>query len=253
MVGHSMSRAWLPAALMTLLACDQSLTVRADGMPLAPGEEREARPSWRLLDGWVATTVVESGEPLSRSPDSPRLPSRLEGITFFADDEPHQGGASRARGPADRGFLRLDHGDAESWLRVERDSATEWALTAIASDEDFHRGGLWAAAETGDWPLDGSDGAGEPIPGLAGSRMPVGVGNTASAPVLSDAEGALWFAGGGELFYVDAVGEGHEPARIAAAPDGIIVGLAWNTDESSLFLALQDGPEHSSIVVLSRG
>lgn len=253
MVGHSMSRAWLPAALMTLLACDRSLTVRADGMPLAPGEQREAGPSWRLLDGWVATTVVESGEPLSGSPDSLRLPSRLESIRFFADDDHEPSSARRPHGRVDRGFLLLEHGDTESWLRVERQPATEWALAATATDEVFPRRS-WAIAEhTNDWTLDERDQAGEPVPGAAGARMPEGITDAARAPMVSDAEGAVWFADGGELLYLDPSSVGAKPERVAAAPGGVIVSLAWNADESSLFLALQTGPAHSSVVVLSRG
>jgi hypothetical protein len=249
---RSISRAWLPAALMSLLACDQSLTVRADGMPLAPGEEREARPSWRLLDGWVATTLVESGEPLGRSPDSARLPSRLESIWFFADEAHEPGSEPRPHGRAERGFLRLDHGDTESWLRIERDTATEWALTA--SDDDSRDGRSWPAAErASESALDESDEALEPGAAPAGSNLLVGIGSSPTVPTVSDAEGALWFADGGELFYLDTSSKGAKPERMAAAPGGTIVSLAWNADGSSLFLALQEGPDHSSVVVLSRG
>jgi hypothetical protein len=205
MAGRYMSRTWLAAALLPLLACDQPMAPRAEGMPLAPGEEREAAPAWRVRQGLVASTVVVSGEPLTRniSHGSPSLPSRIQDISFS--------------GEPGRGYLWIDHGESGSWLRVERDAAQEWALTLTSSNATF-------------------DGA-----------------RTNSAPDLevSDADGALWFATGGELFYLDVASPGAKPQRLAAAPGrGIIVGLAWNADESSLFLGVHDGAR-ASVVALS--
>jgi hypothetical protein len=206
MAGPLMSRTWLSAALLALLACDQPLPPRAEGMPLAPGEEREAAPAWRVREGLVASTVVVSGEPLTQniSPGASRLPSRIQNISFS--------------GEPSRGYLWIDHGGSGSWLRVEQDEAHEWALTLTSSNATFD------------------------------------AARPSSAPDLevSDANGALWFASAGELFYLDVASPGARPERLAAAPGGgIIVSLAWNADESSLFLGVQDGANRASVVALS--
>jgi hypothetical protein len=206
MTGLFVSRTWLAAALLPLLACDQSLVSRAEGMPLAPGEEREAAPAWRVRDDLIASTVVESGEPLTHSISarSPRLPSRIEKISVS--------------GEPSHGLLWIDHGESGTSLHVERDAAQEWALTLTSSNETYE------------------------------------VAHAGSAPdlELSDEDGGLWFARGGELFYLDLARPGAKPERLAAARgSGVIVSMAWNADESSLFLALQQGPDRASVVALS--
>lgn len=231
MAGPFMSRMWLAAVLLPLSACDQSLTPRAEGLPLAPGEEREAAPAWRLREGLVASTVVESGEPLTRNigEDAPRLPSRIDSISFW--------------GEPGHGLLWIEHGKSASSLRVERDAAQEWALTLTSSNTTYDVASPHLPEEV---ELERAQ-----SPRLASTTLGRPERDV-RAPMVSDGDGALWFASGGELFYLDAATEGAKPERLAAAPgDGIIVSMAWNTDESSLFLGLQDGADRASVVALS--
>lgn len=206
MAGPFSSRIWLLASLITLPACDPPLTPRPEGLPLAPGEEREAAPAWRVREGLVASTVVQSGEPLTHniSAGSPRLPGRIVNISFSGD-------------PA-HGLLWIDHGGSGSSLHVERDADQEWALTLTSSNATY----------------DGAqDGASRDLE-------------------LSDANGALWFARGSELFYLDLPSPGAKPERLAAAPgDAVIVGMAWNADESSLFLGVRESADRASVVALT--
>jgi hypothetical protein len=150
----------LASLVMGQLACEPPLEPRAEGIPLAPGEEREAGPAWRLQEGLVATTVVETGDPLSHnvSTTAPHFFERLESLSYRGDEA--------------RGFLWVDHGDSGSWLSVEREGTSDWILTLTTSNRSYavpHArsgtpwGSLWSTSA--DWPPDEAEDASLPTTG----------------------------------------------------------------------------------------
>ena len=179
MNGSPTSGVWIAMALCPALSCEQPLTSRPEGVPLAPGEQREALPGWRLRDGLVLETLLDSGHDRSNADDGgASIPTRIDGLGFW--EPPARGFAEdwTAEGEPEPGFLWLDHGTQGSWLRVERDEAGDWVLAVSSADRSYSVpragtpwGTFWGMSERmRDWSPGESEASAPPISGPAGCR-----------------------------------------------------------------------------------
>ncbi len=178
MSGGLVQRIWLAAAILS--GCEQELTPRPEGIPLAPGEAREAVAGWRVRDDLMVSVIGDSHATLSRGGMDAvaPLPDHIEGLGLWRAGAP--GFASARSSSTDRpepGFVWLDHGTSTSWLRVERDEAQDWVLTWVTGGAPYDVasstpwGSVWLTTQRArDWSATEAEEAAPSVPGPAGCR-----------------------------------------------------------------------------------